>query len=733
MPDYFSDIGEISVDLLLVAKQTLHNPKNEYNCFTVPEFQRRYAWDKTNWQKFWEDAEDHVENEDNWFLGSMITLTVPRNAQSTARLHEVIDGQQRLTTIFIFRMVIFDVLNDILSRCTEDTKFDIADYQRLIINIAGKDRLIHSNDYVTSSPSQTRLMQIYDYYVAHDFNVRPDRRTKYHDAFVFFKHKFSEVLLNKDPKEQFTIVLNYFSTVSAARLIWAQVSSLPHAMSMFEVLNNRGKPLGVTDIVKTSILKRWTELEVQLEPHDQHIGVQRKVITQSGDLWKRVQKFVYAVNMSQSTQPEKYDDATLKRFVRHFYILYSPVVDEKNVYANLTEKQMLQQYEKLMSQITTKNDMRNFHSQLQLSAAYYGFLRAPLDWKFDLNNADMFIKFLNRRSTTHTEFYVAHLLSDINTMGLVQINLLLLYILNLTFTNMTNDNEYKMRVTKLHQVMSSIMCFVIRRNITDTPRPNKMDGILAGILQAVAKENSSVVMKLDAINTRIHEQISLSSRILADELHNIRYDKSLNSDIRFILHFIEKWRISESSDSVNKVLVLHNHSSLFDGFRVPLGQKSPEFQIEHIMPKSLLAAVITEDGDDDEDESAGSTPGTNSDRWLADLNRWGSNFSSMQDEEKEALIHSLGNLTFLNHNAKLGDSIFAEKQNHLTKKNVQVGYQATVPAVLNEFVVSKDSLYTLKTSPQWTEHEIQIRTREIHERLLSLLDIGGSLSRERNL
>lgn len=89
--------------------------------FVIPRFQREYSWDKKNYQEFFEDminnlvASSGVINDDQYFLGTM--LFVGNFAEKPDKPIEVVDGQQRLTTITI----LFSVLSDRFRELGEDT------------------------------------------------------------------------------------------------------------------------------------------------------------------------------------------------------------------------------------------------------------------------------------------------------------------------------------------------------------------------------------------------------------------------------------------------------------------------------------------------------------------------------------------------------------------------------------------------------------------------------------
>lgn len=71
--------------------------------FAVPIFQRRYSWEKKHCQRLWEDVlnlgQSHTDRFH--FIGSIVYIDPKVNAASRVRELQVIDGQQRLTTLIL--------------------------------------------------------------------------------------------------------------------------------------------------------------------------------------------------------------------------------------------------------------------------------------------------------------------------------------------------------------------------------------------------------------------------------------------------------------------------------------------------------------------------------------------------------------------------------------------------------------------------------------------------------
>ena len=89
--------------------------------FLIPRFQREYSWDKKNYQEFFEDMMGNLAINNGkiaanqYFLGTM--LFIGNFTEGTDQEIQVVDGQQRLTTITI----LFSALSDRFAELGEAT------------------------------------------------------------------------------------------------------------------------------------------------------------------------------------------------------------------------------------------------------------------------------------------------------------------------------------------------------------------------------------------------------------------------------------------------------------------------------------------------------------------------------------------------------------------------------------------------------------------------------------
>jgi uncharacterized protein with ParB-like and HNH nuclease domain len=77
--------------------------------YVVPLFQRPYSWKKSEWQLLWDDILElcTTENPRPHFMGSIVTMPTMSVPEGVTK-YLLIDGQQRLTTVFILLCALRD-------------------------------------------------------------------------------------------------------------------------------------------------------------------------------------------------------------------------------------------------------------------------------------------------------------------------------------------------------------------------------------------------------------------------------------------------------------------------------------------------------------------------------------------------------------------------------------------------------------------------------------------------
>lgn len=99
------------------VKQLLETGKD--NPFIIPEYQRPYAWTEEQVITLFDDLWEFVsnQNQETYFLGSIVSYKNENNEQ------EIIDGQQRITSLFLLLRAIYTKLKSTEKTTKEATNF----------------------------------------------------------------------------------------------------------------------------------------------------------------------------------------------------------------------------------------------------------------------------------------------------------------------------------------------------------------------------------------------------------------------------------------------------------------------------------------------------------------------------------------------------------------------------------------------------------------------------------
>jgi hypothetical protein len=714
MSDEVFQLKETTIGKLVIEEDDV-----QFNSFVIPLYQRRYDWKKDQWNMLLVDIERYIESNDSrdLFLGTIITLSDEKhNPSSIEMIHDVIDGQQRLTTIFILYISIIEQLKllslDNLGDAQKRRK--LTNTIESLESICSPKRLRHDNDTLLPGGNETMYQRLYHTVFRLPIGSPVDRRSRYFLAYKFYsdalKKKIAKVVTDDD---KFDILFKIVFVVKRARIIWASVKELSFAIQMFDVLNSRGLPLSVTDIIRTAYLASM------LDSINSAVTVSRDdVVNHVNALWIELKRNI--VVRSDVPPNDDKTDALFRRFLRHIYMLHkgSPII----------ENRMPDEYKKWMRSVITAINYSTIDWKsnsmeiiLKQNACLYGFIHNP---RRDLPVFNMFqyLEELIRKSkasSSNHERVVTEMLYDITNLGLIQVNLLLLIVLSEFANGNFSNTEYNNRFGLFKTVICQIWKFVIRRNITDEPRPNDMDGISLRIINYLHEDNNRLLgsmEKLRYISVELQKLIDLSYDVLEIKCREeLRYDSGQNTDLRYILHILEKWENRAGE------FLLRNSGSPFDGFEMVAAQGSQprlKWTIEHVLPQSLLKAEVNYD------EAPSSQDGERSSKsWIDDLDVWNSKMLTMSENDKSRYIHSIGNLTLMDHNSNLSDSQLHIKQQSTRNGNL-IGFRAEMPKVLNHIITFSDDFgreYSLSTVNKWTEMEIDRRENSIIKRIIELL------------
>lgn len=261
--------------------------------FIIPRFQREYSWDKKNYQEFFEDMINNLVvdegniKDDQYFLGTM--LFVGNFTEKPDKPIEVIDGQQRLTTITI----LFSVLSDRFRELGEDTlSKQLFNYIMTTDDDGNEVRVLQSK---SSYPYFVYYIQ--DREKTIDALPNTEEENCIQETYEYFLQQTSENALKKLLKKRMgDDIVQSFSHLEILKALRDQVlgctfisiaaADKDQANKIFAILNAKGKRLAYIDLIKNKIFEElkdgvdgtfaeesWDEIKKLLNSGAETIGM----------------------------------------------------------------------------------------------------------------------------------------------------------------------------------------------------------------------------------------------------------------------------------------------------------------------------------------------------------------------------------------------------------------------------------------------------------------------------
>jgi uncharacterized protein with ParB-like and HNH nuclease domain len=243
--------------------------------FQIPYYQRPYAWGDDEIEQLWDDIYSAFKDEDEYyFLGSAILANTGKG------YFEVVDGQQRLTTLTI----LFCVLRDFFLNKLEKTDKNRGKQVRNSIRswVEDKYRLILITQAQNQNQFEQEILEKTVLPIRSFTKLEKEKPSnKFKNAAIILKKRLDEVN-GVDSKNLFNDLVKYiFENVV---LITIKCSNRVSAIRLFRTLNTRGLELDLADLTKSYLLSNleneskraqflmsWREIEKTAEDNDETV------------------------------------------------------------------------------------------------------------------------------------------------------------------------------------------------------------------------------------------------------------------------------------------------------------------------------------------------------------------------------------------------------------------------------------------------------------------------------
>ena len=464
---------------------------NSDRVYRIPKYQREYTWGINDWDALFNDV---TENDYGYFLGSYICVN---SGSLNGTVLEVIDGQQRFSTLSLLLTALYEKLSALESQMELEDKTDLSNLRS---ELANKKQILSATgrkyDYTQRLILQKQNMNDEDFsYILSEKGVITAKKSRplnfgnrriakaYRHFTKLIEDEVEEIKSENSNADDISALFSIKSKFEQAVLVGIEVDTNKDAYMLFESLNHRGVPLSALDLIKnTLIAQAATEAEAD----------------NSYELWKQILS-----NVGQD------DYAVQERFFRQYYNAFREELNapykgpDKKYYLGYlaTRTTLLDIYEKMI-----KSDYVTLLDDLLAKSQKYSLI---------VNNSD-------------EEYAYTPALQDLERISGAPSYILMLYI-------MSNQAELGLTDDHLNSIIKTLITFFVRRNVTDVPNTRKLTQLFIDVI-AEAK-----LLQGDDIVNVIHDRlqaVAASDELFEEKLRGSIYDENPEAT-RFILCSIE--------------------------------------------------------------------------------------------------------------------------------------------------------------------------------------------------
>lgn len=314
---------------------------NQY-WFNIPSYQRPYVWGKEEIEDLLDDLIFAFENNKaQYFLGTIVLRKLLTDGYHE---YEVIDGQQRLTTLFLVLAAISDLVTD--PEEAQIIRGQILQYGSISLGIPQRVRIIYArgivNDTIMSVIQSDELGNIPHIGKITDISSKNIVR-----AFSIAK-KYIEKFLKDNSQMRLLQLTGFINT--RTEIICVSADTQEDAFRLFSILNNRGIPLNNADILKAENIGALTNAgahEIQRATQDWE-RVENKFEDDDFDNFLQFIRAIYLPEKAEESLLEEfrkkiYDRGLLQRgnetisVITGYYDIYEKIIECGGISDNLSE------------------------------------------------------------------------------------------------------------------------------------------------------------------------------------------------------------------------------------------------------------------------------------------------------------------------------------------------------------------------------------------------------------
>lgn len=436
--------------------------------YRIPPYQREYTWNKPHWEDLFEDL---IEAEGAHFLGTIITLDQTADTLK-GNILEVIDGQQRLTTLTLLLAAVYSVLNEHLDDLDNDTRTDVTNLGRQLVRKADQEPRVRPQKQGHNLADYRAVLEEAGLPVEGERKPYfPVRRIA--KCYHYFRSAIQE-LAEAEEITQPKAALRVYEAALQAVIVKIEVANHADAFVLFESLNNRGMPLSPVDLIKNHLLAESEKKKI--------MGVD-----EAFNHWNEM-----LINLGDNY-------STQERFLRHYYNAFKAELPEVPNATLATKSNLIRVYEKLLEQ-----NLERVVDSLVASSKIYGRINCVIE-PDQPTILDRSFQRLMRAQGAPSYVLLMWLISKQFDLGLTD--------------------------SHIETVVDRLTSFFVRRNLTGSPQTHALARLFMTTIDAVGDARGDEVVEI--VGERL-SAVSVSDELFRTRLLGHIYEE--NSDVaRFVL------------------------------------------------------------------------------------------------------------------------------------------------------------------------------------------------------
>lgn len=463
-----------------------------HNIYEIPKFQREFSWKDENFDDFFKDlfkssgisiSNTNSSPLNKYFFG-MILLLGDKSAPDIDNPFQVIDGQQRLTTMTLFFAAIIETIKE----HNEEYSTDYRD--RLFCTVTKQGKKEERHRLVNDQLDPFLPISVLDYRGQKSAELAPQAESQAEKHLLESFNYFKELLAKENIAELLKVSIQELETsiyldildalgkhLGNSTLISIYHNDRTEAQTLFSNLNYRGLHLSQTDLIKN-------ELFSILEDKTKRASSQ----------WEKIKK-----NLESSGE-------TLEKFMFHYLSSRYPNVKKSNLFPVF-----IQNIER------TEESYLRFINSLKFSSDYYKIILLPEDKDIVFDEASYFKKKDRPALKRNLEF--------LNQIKLAQYRNLLITLFECRHNDIIEDKELKQIIDFIckHQCLH-ILAKSPSNNLTSVYSRASRD-INALMLEIHGETSTS---ELDTMKEQVKKVLEEFKNKLKDKMPDLTIVKKAN-------------------------------------------------------------------------------------------------------------------------------------------------------------------------------------------------------------